>query len=172
LGRSGAGDEWRVYCPYIVSWIELYNIPLGGGSYIAGYQIEYVGGNVWLDGAGPWGGGDPSYTGVVDTYTEIREIQVVAGTLTGLNSNHNLSANINGYPADCVAFAIGNTAWIGDTPQHGPKPADYPAFLDPNCDPNGTQGHWGTATDLTVTVSGCLVSTQESTWGGVKALYR
>jgi hypothetical protein len=166
------GTEWRIYCPFIANVIQLYNVPTGPGTYIAGYQITYTGGTVWLDGAGPWGGGDPSYTGMITLYSEIRSIQVVSGTLTALNSNHNLEALVVNYPMDCMQFAIGNTAWIGDTPQHGAKPADYPAFLDDACDPNGTAGHWGTSTDLTLIVEGCLVGTEEATWGAVKARYR
>jgi hypothetical protein len=166
------GTEWRLYCPYIVNVFTLYYNDLGGGTVIAGYQIEYAGGAVWLDGSGPWGGGDASYSGLIQTHMEIRSVQIVAGTLTGLDSDHSTSATITGYPSDCVLFAIGNSAWIGDTPQHGAKPADYPAFLDGNCDPVGTDGHWGTATDLTLTVQGCAVSTQEQSWGSVKSLYR
>lgn len=170
---SALATQWRIYCPIIISSTELYKIPTGGpGTYIASYLITYVGGNVWLDGAGPWGGGAPSYTGVIDTYIEVRQVQVVSDVLTGADSNHNLSAHILGYPADCVAFAIGNSAWIGDTPQHGAKPAGYPDYLDATCAPAGTSGHWGTATDLTLIVQGCEVGTEATTWGAVKAIYR
>jgi hypothetical protein len=170
---SALGTEWRIYCPIIASVVTLYNIPVGPGSYIASYLIVYVGGNAWLDGSGPWGGGDPSYSGVVSTYIETRSVQVVSNVLTGLNSDHAIEANIVGYPSDCVALAIGNSAWIGDTPQHGAKPAGYPAYLDPGtCLAGGTQGHWGTATDLTLTVQGCEVGVEESSWGSVKARYR
>lgn len=170
---AALGTEWRIYCPLIANVLLLYNVPTGpAGTYIAGYQITYTGGTVWLDGAGPWGGGDPAYTGMITLYSETRSIQVVSDVLTALNSNHNLEAQVMGYAADCMQFAIGNTAWIGDTPQHGPKPADYPAFLDSGCDPTGTAGHWGTSTDLTLTIQGCLVGTEETTWGAVKARYQ
>jgi hypothetical protein len=167
------GTQWKIFCPTIVDTTRFLYLPLGGGSYIAKYLITYAGGGtVWLDGGGPWAGGDASYTGTIDTYIEARDVQVVAGTLTGLDSNHNLAAHINGYPSSCVAFAIGNSAWIGDTPQSGAKPADYPAFLDASCNPTGTAGHWGTATDLTIVVQGCELSTEETTWGAVKARYK
>jgi hypothetical protein len=170
---SALGTEWRIYCPIIANVQTLYNIPVGPGSYIASYLITYVGGNVWLDGAGPWGGGDASYSGVIGTYVEARQIQVTSNVLTALDSNHNLDANIVGYQSDCVAFAIGNSAWIGDTPQNGAKPADYPAFLDPSdCTGSGTAGHWGTATDLTLIVQGCEVGTETTSWGAVKAKYK
>ncbi len=169
---AALGSEWRAFCPFVISVTTLFNIPTGPGSYIARFLIQYVGGSVWLDGGGIWGGGDPSYTGTIDSYIEIRDIQVVGNVLPALNSNHNLAAQITGHPLDCLAFAIGNTAWIGDTPQHGAKPADYPGFLDAACAATGSAGHWGTATDLTLTVEGCFVGTEETTWGGVKARYR
>ncbi|HEU4366577.1 MAG TPA: hypothetical protein VFT13_14065, partial [Candidatus Krumholzibacteria bacterium] len=52
------------------------------------------------------------------------------------------------------------------------KPADYPDYRDANCNAGPTDGHWGDIRDLTVSVTGCAVSTEQSTWGGVKSLYR
>jgi hypothetical protein len=169
---SALGTEWRIFCPFIASVITLYYNDLGGGTISAGYLIQYAGGDVWLDGAGPWGGGDAFYTGTITHYSENRGVIIIAGNLTGLNSDHNLDADVDNYPSDCVGFVIGNTAWLGTTTTHGPKPADFPAFLAPDCSPSGTAGHWGTATDLTLTVSGCEVGTEEATWGSVKSIYR
>lgn len=167
---SVLGTEWRIYCPIAVTETKLYDSVSGGnGQQI--WRIDYTGGTVWLSGTGPWGGGDPSYTGAVSSYTEVRTIQYVGGAVVGENSNHNVSAQLVGYSANCVAFAIGNTAWYGDT-NGGPKPLNYPDFLDSNCGPNGTLGLWGSATDLTLTVQGCVTPVQESTWGSVKARYR
>ena len=36
----------------------------------------------------------------------------------------------------------------------------------------GSMGHWGDIRDLTLTIQGCAVSTESSSWGAVKALYR
>jgi hypothetical protein len=52
------------------------------------------------------------------------------------------------------------------------KPADYPDYRDGACAAGPTTGHWGDFRDLTISVQGCAVSTEESTWGGVKAIYR
>jgi hypothetical protein len=173
------GTEWRIYCPMIAAVIPTYNNPLPfPDSYVAGFQIIYAGGFVWLDGgpvgptSPPWSGGDADYSGSINTYIESRGIQVLYGTLTGLNSNHAVTASVNGYSADCITWAIGNTAWLGATSTHGPKPADYPAFLDAACAGTLASGHWGTATDLTLTVNGCQVATEETTWGSVKAKYK
>ncbi len=171
------GAQWRVYCMQVVNVFLVADLTFfGNGSKI--YQITYAGGVFELDGSGPWGGGDPTYTGVVDSYTETRTIQYVAGNITGANSNHSVSGHLNGYTAGCIALAVGNGVLIGDTdPNLVPgtdtnvKPADYPAFLDPNCGATRVFGRWGNVGDITLTVSGCLVPAEEKTWGGVKKLY-
>lgn len=173
--NNGAlGSQWKIVCPYIVSVQMLYHVvpnPADPTSYVEGWLVTYAGGTVWLDGSGPWGGGDPSYTGNITSCVSTRGLTVTSGNVVALDMNQSMSADIVGYASDCVTFGIGNTAWLGDTAQQGPKPADFPAFLDSNCDPNGTAGHWGTATDLTITVQGCEVGTEETSWGAVKSLY-
>ena len=172
------GTEWEVSCPVVANVTLLFDAVIGGNGHRA-YLIAYVGGTIWLDGAGPWGGGDPSYNGVIDTYMETRTEQYADGNLVGANSNHNVSAHIVGYPADCVAFAIGNGVLIGDTDPNlipvtdtNVKPADYPDFLQANCAVGGADGHWGDLTDMTLTVQGCLVPVEETSWGAVKSIYR
>jgi len=166
------GTEWEISCPTIANVVLLYDLVIGGNGHRA-YLITYVGGTVTLDGSGPWGGGDPSYNGVIDTYTETRTEQYAGGVLVGHNSNHSVSAHIVGYPADCVAFGIGNGVLIGDTDPNvipgtdtNVLPADYPAFCLAVPD-----GHWGDVTDLTLSVQGCLVPVEETSWGAVKAIY-
>jgi hypothetical protein len=90
--------------------------------------------------------------------------------MVGSVSDHGVSAHLQGYTATCVTWAIGNGVWLGNSP--APKPADYPDFHDANCGVTGGSGHWGDIRDLTISVQGCAVATQPSTWGGVKALYR
>jgi hypothetical protein len=52
------------------------------------------------------------------------------------------------------------------------KPANYPTYNDAACNPTGASGHWGDITDLTLSITGCAVGTENKTWGGVKSLYR
>ncbi|MDH3198120.1 MAG: hypothetical protein OEO21_07750, partial [Candidatus Krumholzibacteria bacterium] len=89
------------------------------------------------------------------------------------------SAHLVGYAADCVAFGIGNGVLIGDTDPNlipitdtNVKPADYPDFLVNCAVDNGSDGHWGDLTDLTLTVRGCEVPVEETSWGAVKSIYR
>jgi len=148
----------------------------GTGSKI--YLITYVGGVFELDGAGPWGGGASLYSGLVDTYNETRTIQFVNGAITGANSNHSATGHLPGFSSECISLSLGNGVLIGDTdPNLVPvtdtnvKPTDYPDFLDSACSPVPVYGRWGNVTDITLTITGCLVPTRETTWGGVKKLY-
>jgi hypothetical protein len=188
-GRSyngGFTNDWTIQCPVIVSAVPI-GVPIGNnGNYT--YEITYSGGYVTLGGPGnPWDGGDPVYTGVITTYKEFRTIQVVAGTVRGWTSNHSVTATIQGYSETCVTWGIGNGALRGGTSPQAPKPfayspttpllsvkpANYPDYPDASCalGPNGP-GTWQDIRDLTVSVAGCAVATEQSTWGAVKSLYR
>jgi hypothetical protein len=125
------------------------------------------------------------YTGIIDTYTEIRTIQTASGFIVGAVSDHSVSAHIQGYSESCVAWAIGNGVLRGGTPPGSPFPFNfgvlqnvkgpgYPDFPTAGCVlvPVGVAGHWDDIRDLTVSITGCAVATQPSTWGAVKSLYR
>jgi len=166
---AALGGDWKIVCPQVVTVSLIVDLTFGGNGQRI-YQLDYAGGYIELDGGGPWGGGDPSYTGVIDTYVEIRTVQYVGGAKTGSVSDHSVSAHLQGYPQSCMTWGIGNGAWLDESPNV--KPANYPTFLDPACGATATTGHWGTFSDLTISVTGCSVAAQEATWGSVKALYR
>jgi hypothetical protein len=185
-GRSyngGFTNDWTIQCPTVVSAIPL-GAPIGNnGNYQ--YMITYTGGYLTLGGPGnPWDGGDAVYTGIIDSYVEIRTIQVVSGTVRGWVSDHSVSAHIQGYSESCASWAIGNGVLRGGTSPQAPKPfytsvlptvkpANYPDYPGAGCalGPTGP-GHWEDIRDLTLTIAGCAVATQQSTWGNVKAMYR
>lgn len=163
------GGDWKIVCPQVVTVSLIVDLVFGGNGQRI-YQLDYAGGYIELAGAGPWGGGDPSYTGVIDTYVEIRTVQYVGGVKVGSVSDHAVSAHLQGYLQSCMTWGIGNGAWLDESPNV--KPATFPTFLDPACGATATTGHWGNFSDLTISVTGCAVGTQEATWGSVKALYR
>jgi hypothetical protein len=176
---ASLGTEWEL-CGMMIVNVQLIADLVFGGNGQRIYLVTYGGGTVTLDGSGPWGGGDPVYNGIVDSYNETRTIQWANDMVVGANSNHNVSAHILGYTSGCVAWGIGNGALIGDTdPASDPiiydptgKPVDYPAYIDAACVATAPAGgRWGTFTDLTLTVQGCAVPVEEKTWGGVKKLY-
>lgn len=188
-GRSVAGgvftNDWTLGCASVAKAVLI--VPKFGPTGQEIWQIIYApGGPVTLGGPGnPWNGGDAVYNGVIDTYTEIRTVQYVNDVVQGAVSDHSISAHLLGYTDTCVAWAIGNGALRGATPG-GPKPAfaapptlqsvkpaGYPDFPVGGCSFQrlGT-GHWDDIRDLTLSITGCTVATEQSTWGNVKAMYR
>lgn len=174
---NDAANDWVIGCPIVTNVSLIVDLVFAGtGQRI--YLITYAGGYLKLGGVGtPWTGGDAVYNGVIDTYYETRTQQWASGELVGSVSDHAVSAHITGYPAACVAWAIGNGVLIGHTGADGTpllnvKAPAYPAFHDANCNVTGGNGHWGDIRDLTLTVQGCAVPVQQSTWGEVKSLYR
>ena len=189
-GRSYAGgvftNDWTISCPVVAAIIPL-GAPIGPTGNFS-YMITYTGGYVTLGGPGnPWNGGDAVYTGTIDTYVEIRTIQTAGGKITGAVSDHSVSAKIQGYPESCVAWAIGNGVLIGGTSPSLPYPfnytgtgalqsvkiAKYPDYPNAACALSAAgSGHWDDIRDLTLSIQGCAVPTQPSTWGNVKSMYR
>jgi hypothetical protein len=170
LAWDGAvlGGDWRITCPYVVTVSLVVDLVFGGnGSRI--YQITYAGGTFSLGGTTgglPWANGDASYTGVLTDFTELRTLIFSGGVMVGSDSDFSFSGQVNGYPQSCVN-GIANGAWLGN----GAAPAGYPTHLTSNCTPGGT-GHWADTRDLTLTIAGCSVATQPTTWGTVKSLYQ
>jgi hypothetical protein len=164
---STLGTDWKILCPEVVRVTLIVDVAPGGtGQRI--YMLDYVNGFLELSGAGPWGNGDAVYTGPIDRYREFRTIQYVAGVKVGSVSDHLLEGNFKPYKG-CFNWAIGNGVWLGE----GDKiAAGYPAFRTRDCSGNAKPGHWGDIRDLTLTIQGCAVSTEPSSWGAVKAMYR
>ncbi|HEX5133737.1 MAG TPA: hypothetical protein VFX92_14780 [Candidatus Krumholzibacteria bacterium] len=163
---SSLGGDWRILCPQVVSVTLIVDLVFGGNGQRI-YLIQYASGTIELGGGGPWGNGDPVYTGNIDTYYETRTVQYVGGVMNASVSDHSVSAHLLGYTASCITWGIGNGVWLGD----GALPANYPDYRDGACTPGGS-GHYGEIRDLTISVQGCAVATEEKTWGGVKSLYR
>lgn len=185
--NGGFTSDWTINCVTVSSAVPL-GPPIGNsGNYL--YEITYTGGYVTLGGPGnPWNGGDATYTGIIDEFKEFRTIQVVAGTVRGWTSDYAIQAHIQGYSESCVEWAIGNGVLRGGTEPQAPKPfnrtvapspipsvkpANYPDFPGAGCvlGPNGP-GTWEDIRDLTLTIAGCTVATEQSSWGKVKSMYR
>lgn len=185
FARSSSGgvftNDWQVNCAAVASAVLI--VPKFGANGQEIWQITYAPGTgVQLGGPGnPWDGGDATYVGVIDAYTEIRTVQYVSNKIVGAVSDHAISAHLVGYPESCVAWAIGNGVLRGGTTNalftyptlQSVKPADYPDFPGAGCFFNTTgPGHWDDIRDLTLSITGCAVKTEQSTWGAVKSMYR
>jgi len=175
-------NDWSISCPIVVSVLPLSG-PVGPtGNYT--FLISYSGGYFYLGGPGnPWNGGDAVYTGIIDSYTEIRTIQTAGGKIVGAVSDHAVNAHLQGYPQTCIAWAIGNGVLRGGDAPSLPLPFDYgvlqsakssayPDYHDSSCTPGNGPGHWDDIRDLTLSITGCTVATEPTTWGAVKSKYR
>jgi len=187
-GQSISGgvftNDWTLGCATVASSVLI--VPKFGATGQEIWQITYApGAYVTLGGPGnPWNGGDAVYTGIIDTYTEIRTVQYVSNKVVGAVSDHSVGAHLQGYSDECVAWAIGNGSLRGGTTPSVPlftyptlqsvKSLGYPGFPSlAGCtfSENGN-GHWDDIRDLTLSITGCAVATEQKTWGGVKSLYR
>lgn len=165
------GAEWRYYCGSLANVLVLTDNVDANGNGNRTYMKTFVGGYIWLDGAGPWGNGDADYPGTITDYVEFETVSFVNFARVAAVSNVQASANFSNYPSSCMTFAVGNMAEMGTTDSMM-KPGDFPGFLDPaTCDATRTMGGWWDMFTLTLTISGCTVETQETSWGAVKALY-
>jgi hypothetical protein len=176
-------NDWQINCATVQNAVLL--VPKFGANGQEIWQITYApGSGVQLGGPGnPWNGGDATYVGIIDYYTEIRTVQYISNAVVGAVSDHSLGAHIQGYPESCALWGIGNGVLRGGTPGGTPaftyptlqsvKSLGYPGFPAPGCffSENGS-GHWDDIRDLTLSITGCAVATQQSTWGNVKAMYR
>ena len=169
VGAATFTGMWSVDCVVIAGVNLVIDLTFFGSGQII-WQLDYAGGTMTLDGAAAWGNGDASYTVILDSFTEIRTQSFVSGVMTGANSNFSGSGTFLGYPSDCLNLGQANDVWIGDG---AGKPADYPAFLDALCGTTPTNGRWGIVTGVTIDItSGCAIPIENTTWGGVKSIYR
>ena len=74
-----------------------------------------------------------------------------------------------------MVYEINNSAFFG-TMDTGPKPPEFPMFLDPAACPNmalltSDVGGWGDVTHIALSIDDCTVPVRETTWGEVKSIY-
>lgn len=167
------GLQWKYFCAtQVTAPVLLVDNVNASGNGNRTYMKTFVGGFVWLSGSGPWANGDPSYTGIIDTYSEIETIQYVEFERVAAVTNVQASAHFDGYAQSCMTFAVDNGSEVGSTDFGDMLPADYPPFLEPtNCDPTGVYGGWWDLFTITLTITDCATPVEEATWGSVKALY-
>ena len=173
---AALGTQWHWYCPWInAAPTLLFNNVNGLGNGIKIWRVSYTGGYCWLDGAGPWGNGDPSYTANINTWTAIVTETYSGFVEVGTVRSQNATSTFVGYNSECMALEIHNTEKLSDT-AHGPLPANFPSFWNwLGCFDQGPAGpgEWGDVDSITLTVDGCqTVKTEQKTWGAVKDMYR
>jgi len=166
------GTQWEISCGVETTGtppdVSLYN-PVTGTGFITYYQT-FNGGTFTLynDGIVGWGSGTGTLN-VTQTTSQVYLVNFVpvSSSFTALTSG------VFAGGACRLDFAFGNGFGVGETP-YALKPATYPAFLAGDCslaDAAHQFGTWADCNDIIATIS-CPVSTQTSSWGNVKSLYR
>ena len=171
---AALGTEWRYQCATTSApALMLTNTVNASGFGNRTYMKQFVGGTIWLSGAGPWANGDADYPGIIDSYTEFETIQYENFLPVAAVTNVQATAHFVNYPSACMTFAVSNGTEVGSTALGGTKPADYPDFLDAGCAPAAPEGAWWNMLTMTLSVSsGCATPARPATWGALKALYR
>ncbi len=170
-GSTLAG-QWKVSCAKAGNpMLLLDDVVDGNGQRM--YRTSYVGGTLWLSGSGPWGTGDPQYTGTLGSFTVVSTQQIVNGQIAGIVVNVNFSGALDGYD-NCFDLAIANAELVGVAPAAPAIAGPFPAFVGPSdCNATGTYGSYWDVHDITFTIRGqCAVSARQPTWGQIKSLYR
>ena len=167
------GVQWSYSCPDISSTLlvaDLVNPITGDGQKI--YKKYFTDGTFTMNGTGEaWDGGDATYTGVIDYYSETTTI--IFSNFQRVNAVTDIlwSGFFDGYGYPCVQWAA-NGATLGDTSDGSTLPAGFPPFVDPtDCSLGRTHGIWWQDSDVTMTISSCTVPVEPSSWGNIKALY-
>lgn len=167
------GTQWRYWCGETQTDGQvIQNTVDANGNGSKTFMKTFVGGFIWLSGTGPWANGDADYPGVIDTYVEIETVLYQNFVRQSAVTNVNAVAHFDAYPNACLTFAIGNGAEVGSTDFGMMKPAEFPDALDNTCTAGAANASWWNFFSITLTVSGCSTPAQESTWGGLKSLYR
>ena len=165
------GTEWSYSCGVLTSSSVLTDFVNAYGNGNRTYMKVFTGGTIWLSGTGPWGNGDPYYSGPITDYVEFETVQYTNFMPVAAVTNVQAIAMFDGYPDQCMAFSVANGVFMGDTDM-GPLPADFPAFLDANCGATGTLGAWWEMMSMTLSIAGCAVSNEDMSFSEIKTMYR
>ncbi|MBI5836711.1 MAG: hypothetical protein HZB25_05670 [Candidatus Eisenbacteria bacterium] len=168
------GTEWRYTCGReLTPGVLIFDAVDGNGNGNRTYMKTFTGGMIWLSGSGPWGNGDPFYSGPIDSYREFETVQYSSGQPVAAVTNVQAIAHFIGYPSECVAFTVANGLLIGSTAFGMTKPADYPGFLDgTTCNPTMTNGAWWNMMTMTLSINNCATPVKAGSWGALKRIYR
>ncbi|UCH82944.1 MAG: hypothetical protein JSW50_10765 [Candidatus Latescibacterota bacterium] len=177
---NGQGVEWRVYCPWLLNVTVNFDTRDQNGNGFVQYETDYSGGTMWLSKWGPWGHApDPDaidFTATITMFKVTSTHQYSGGVPVNIVSDILLYGQFDPPVEEqqCFEYALSNGEITGNTAVGMTLPAGYPPFLDYYDCPGGTvtQGAWGDATDISITIYGtCTIPTETSTWGKIKSLY-
>jgi hypothetical protein len=166
---ANLGAQWKVWGMSIdpAGAVETARHFDGSGNGWIDYATNYSGGQFWLSGNHLWGDGTTDYTGTLTYYNVGARVSYVGWQPVGVTSNIFLTGVFDSCPSCHFEYAISNALLVWQTGYPAPMPATYPPFL---C--NGPSGEFFTACCTVAKIHCTPISTESSTWGGMKALYR
>ena len=176
------GAEWKLWCstinqpPILVS-----DTRDGNGDGEVTWRTYYEGGRFWFSQNGPWSSDNlVDFTGDIHEFTATTTYQYAfGGQLIGIRTNITTIGHFDQldprWDEACMVYEINNSAFFGTTDQ-GPKPPEFPMFLDPAACPIKTLltpelGGWGDVTHIALSIDDCTVPVRETTWGEIKSIY-
>lgn len=165
---SSLGDQWWFQCGLQPSPAVVQDLRVGGTGAVI-ISNTFIGGRFFLDGTGPWSDGSKDLNGSLGVTRITVTERWVGGVLEESRMNIDTDGVFDGSRCT-LTFVISNGLGEGNT-DTGSLPANYPAFLDPNCQPSRVYGAWGSMSQITMRID-CPVTGQKSTWGALKTMYR
>jgi|GEM_PF-488102 len=176
------GTEWKLWCASISQPPVLVSDDRdGNGDGNVTWRTHYEGGRYWLSQNGPWSSDNlVDFTGETLSFIATTTFQYAfGGNLIGIRTNITMNGLFDQldprWDETCIVYEINNTSFFGTT-DDGPKPPDFPEFLDPAGCPTMVPlvpalGGWGDITHITLAVDVCAVPVRQSTWGEIKSIY-
>ena len=131
------------------------------------YATNYVGGEFWLDGDHVWGNGTGDFGGTVTYFNVAARVSYIGWETVGVTSNIFMRGTFNDCPGCAVEYAISNAMLVWRTGSPAPMPVGYPSF---EC--GAAMGELFDVCCARAYIYCQTVSTEQSTWGGIKSLYR
>ncbi len=166
---SEIGSQWRVWGMSVDSVTLIEDNVVDGNGYMD-YQINYAGGEFWLSKDHTWGDGATDLLGTVGMYHTVATFTYAGGNMVGATANISWNGAFSDCPSmnDCVVeFAIANSMLVWNSDSGLPEPVDYPGML---C---GSDGDGEVHDQCCITMSlTCAIPTENTSWSGMKALYR
>jgi hypothetical protein len=166
------GTQWRAYGMEIdANGAVLISdtVDPGTGTGAQTYHTHYDGGQFWLSRNYSWADGLADLTGQLTSFLVVTTISYVGGVPQGAASNITFMGTFDNCDTenDCsIEFAIA-TAFQVWRPEFGPPmPTGYPPFL---C--GAATGELYDVCGITLTID-CAVPVEQTTWSGLKNLYR
>lgn len=171
------GGQWKLTCMVAAAQAQEIDRDLDEfGTGFIKYETHYGDGVMWLSGNGPWGDGSEDYICTISPVgmTVTSTHQYVLGSRIAVVSDITVGGVFDNYD-NCFTYTLSNAAIEN---AGSAVPANYPDFLDENCD-TGTSvfGAWGTVDDITLSIYSptdveCAIPVSNTNWGQIKAMYK